>query len=73
MPTTAPHASSKATCNPGRIITSSFCHRAGGSNETNGLSAHLLRAVVDARLDERERVLREQIATTRRIVRELSR
>jgi len=71
MPTIARHASSTPR-SAGRFITL-LSVRAGGSSETNGLPAHYLRAVVDARLAERARVLREQIAVTRRMVRELGR
>lgn len=72
MPTAARFASSKATCNSGRFITLLSLSGAGASR-TGGASAHFLRAIVDARLAERERVLRREIAVMRGMVRELAR
>lgn len=71
MPTAAP--SSKATSSKERFShLTSFRARVGGSAKF-GPPAHYLRAVVDARLAERERMLRRQIADTLRLARELSR
>ena len=70
MPSAAP--TSKATSTKGRFSHLYLLLSRAGESRTGGSPARLLRAVVDARLAERERMLRRQIADTRRVMREIA-